>query len=119
MLVLGTIDPDPVATQKIKNRSRPRKKYRSRPVIGRDPEKNSGRDRTRFATQKIFLDRDLEIFWKICQDIQLDKSNIKFLDRVATDIQIATQKISTRSFISGRDPTVFGSRSDIFIRSRP
>jgi hypothetical protein len=39
---------------------------------GRDPEKYSGRDPENFS------DRDLEIFQKIYQDIQLDKSNLKF-----------------------------------------
>ena len=48
--------PDPVATQKSKNQSRPRKKFRSRSMIGRDP--------------KNFLGRDLEIFRKIYQNIQ-------------------------------------------------
>jgi hypothetical protein len=91
--VLGNIDPQ----------SRPRKKFRSRPVIGRDPENFSGRDRN--------------IFQKIYQDIPLDESNLKIFDRVATDIRIATQK-----FQSGRPmpvATVFGSRSDSFFGSRP
>jgi hypothetical protein len=47
--------PDPVATQKSKNRSRP--------MIGR--------------TQN-FSGRDRNILWKIYQDIQLDESNLKF-----------------------------------------
>jgi hypothetical protein len=32
--------------------SRPKKKFRSRPTTGRDPDKKSDRDRTRVATQK-------------------------------------------------------------------
>ena len=48
-------------------------------MIGRDPENFSG--------------RDLEIFWKIYQDIQLDERNIKFSIGFATESRVATQKI--------------------------
>jgi hypothetical protein len=92
----------PVATQKkipvtTRNRSRSRKIFRSRPVIGRDPENFSGRDQ--------------EIFQKIYQDIQLDESNLKF--------SIGSRP---KKFQHGRlipVATVFGSRSDFFLGRDP
>jgi hypothetical protein len=84
----------PVATS---NRSRSRKKFRSRPITDHDPENFSG--------------RDLEIFWKIYQDLQLDESNIEF------SIGSRTKKFQPSRLVSVAP--VFGSRSDIFFGSRP
>jgi hypothetical protein len=99
-------------------------RIRSRPKnlkTGRDPEKNNGRDPLSVATRdrsrpvigrdpENFSGRDLEIFLKIYQDIQLDKTNLKF--------SIGLPK----KFQPGRlipVATVFGSRSDSFVGSRP
>ena len=66
-------------------------------MIVRDPENFSG--------------RDLEIFLKIYQDIQLDESNLKF------SIGSRPKKFQPGRLIPVA--TVFGSRSDIFFGSRP
>jgi hypothetical protein len=54
---VGDLDPVEVATGifwwvATDNGSRSKKKTRSRPITGRDPKKNSGRDRPRVATRK-------------------------------------------------------------------
>jgi hypothetical protein len=83
-----------------------RDRIRSRPKnlkTGRDPENFSG--------------RDLVIFQKIYQDIQLDESNLKFSIGLRPTFGSRPKK-----FQPGRltpVATVFGSRSDIFYGSRP
>ena len=77
-----------------------RDRIRSRPKnlkTGRDPEN--------------FSARDLEIFQKIYQDIQLDESNLKF------SIGSRPKKCQPGRLIPVA--SVFGSRSDIFFGSRP
>ena len=66
-------------------------------MIDRDPENFSG--------------RDLVIFQKIYQDIQLDESKLKF------SIGSRPKKIQPGRLIPVA--TVFGSRSDILFESRP
>jgi hypothetical protein len=72
-------------------------------VIGRDPENFSG--------------RDLEIFLKIYQDIQLDESNLKFSIGSRPTFGSRPKKFQPGRLIPVA--TVFGSRSDIFFGSRP
>jgi hypothetical protein len=76
---------------------------RSRPVFGRDPENFSG--------------RDLEIFQKIYQDIQLDESNLKFSIGPRTTFGSRPKKLQPGRLIPVA--TVNGSRSDIFLGRDP
>jgi hypothetical protein len=66
-------------------------------VIGRDREN--------------FLGRGLQIFRKIYQDIQIDKSKIKF------SIGARPKKFQPGGLVPVA--TVFGSRSDVFFGSQP
>ena len=72
-------------------------------MIGRDPENFSG--------------RDLEIFQKIYQDIQLDESNLKFSIGSRPTFGSRPKKFQPGRLIPVA--TVLGSRPDIFLGSRP
>ena len=71
-------------------------------MIDRDPENFSG--------------RDLEIFQKIYQDIQLDERNLKFSIGLRPTFGSRPKKFQPGRLIPVA--TVFGSRSDIFFGSR-
>jgi hypothetical protein len=76
-----------------------------------------GRDRIRSRPKNLKTCRDQENFQKICQDIQLDKSILKFSIGSRPKFGSRLKKFQPGRLIPVA--TVFGSRSDIFLGRDP